>query len=130
MLEPTRGEAILDLVISTEQNLIRNLKIQEPVSNSDHNSVYFKVLVKRPGVSNNHTRYAFHKTDYRKFKEKMLKWNWKEELKNCSVDNMIDIFSRFMEDAINDCVPVFKPNNKRQFPKWMTYKVKCIRNSK
>ena len=52
------------------------------------------------------------------------------ELNNCNVDRMVDKFSIFMKDAIDECVPILRPKGKRQFPKWMTYKVKCLRNSK
>lgn len=43
VLEPTRGKNILDLVITTNKGLIRNLEVGEPFS--DHNSIAFEVTM-------------------------------------------------------------------------------------
>ena len=43
MLEPTRGKNILDLVITTNEGLIRNLQAGEPFS--DNNSIAFEVTM-------------------------------------------------------------------------------------
>ena len=43
VLEPTRGKNILDLVITTNEGLIRNLEVGEPFSN--HNSIAFEVTM-------------------------------------------------------------------------------------
>ena len=43
VLEPTRGKNILDLVITTNEGLIRNLQVGEPFS--DHNSIAFEVTM-------------------------------------------------------------------------------------
>ena len=133
-LTPTRGEAILDLVLSTEQNLIRELEIRAPVANSDHNSVCFKVLCKvsdlASDVVKNNVRYAYHKTDIIKFKDALFKWNWKEKLCNLSAVKMVDVFNDFMHDSMAVCIPAMKAKNKRQFPRWMTHRVKHIRKNK
>ena len=47
VLEPTRGKNILDLVITTNEGLIRNLQVGEPFTEpfSDHNSIAFEVTM-------------------------------------------------------------------------------------
>ena len=42
---PTRGDNILDLVLSSEQGMIEELKVIEHLANSDHNIVLFKAVV-------------------------------------------------------------------------------------
>ena len=37
--EPTRLDNILDLVLSTEENLVQNVKVGEQIANSDHNII-------------------------------------------------------------------------------------------
>ena len=37
MLEPTRGENVLYIVLSSQKELVDNVKILEPLGNSDHN---------------------------------------------------------------------------------------------
>ena len=46
MLEPTRGENILDIVLSSQKELEDNVKIHEPFGNSDHNQIHFDINVK------------------------------------------------------------------------------------
>ena len=44
VLSPTRNDNILDLVFSNDHNCILNVRISEPFSTSDHNSVLFDIL--------------------------------------------------------------------------------------
>ena len=46
MLEPTRGEKVLDKVLSSQKELVDNVKIHEPLGNSDHNQIHFDIDVK------------------------------------------------------------------------------------
>ena len=46
VLEPTRGDNVLDIVLSSQQELEDNVKIHESLGNSDHNQIHFDVNVK------------------------------------------------------------------------------------
>ena len=46
VLEPTRGDNVLDIVLSSQKELVDNVKIREPLGNSDHNQIYFDINVK------------------------------------------------------------------------------------
>ena len=46
MVEPTRGENVLDIVLSSQKELVDNVKIHEPLGNSDHNQIHFDINVK------------------------------------------------------------------------------------
>ena len=46
VLEPTRGENVLDIVLSSQKELVDNVKIHEPLGNSDHNQIHFYINVK------------------------------------------------------------------------------------
>ena len=46
MLEPTRGENVLDIVLSSQKELVNNVKILEPLGNSDHNQIHVDINVK------------------------------------------------------------------------------------
>ena len=46
ILEPTRGENVLDLVLSSQHELVDNVKIHEPLGNCDHNQIHFDIKVK------------------------------------------------------------------------------------
>ena len=53
MLEPTRGENVLDKVLSTQNELVNNVKIHEPLGNSDHNQIHSDINVKSENKNNN-----------------------------------------------------------------------------
>ena len=40
VLEPTRGENVLDIVLSSQKELVDNVKIHETLGNSDHNQIH------------------------------------------------------------------------------------------
>ena len=46
MLEPTRGENVFDIVLSSQKELVDNVKIHEPFCNSDHSQIHFDINVK------------------------------------------------------------------------------------
>ena len=39
VLEPTSGENVLGTVLSSQHELVDNVKIKEPLGNSDHNQI-------------------------------------------------------------------------------------------
>ena len=47
VLEPTRGENVLDIVLSSQKELVDNVKIFELLGNSDHNQIHFDINVKQ-----------------------------------------------------------------------------------
>lgn len=46
VLNPTRGDNILDLVLSTAPDLLFDLGVNEGLGNSDHNSIEFYMKLK------------------------------------------------------------------------------------
>ena len=51
MLEPTKGENVLDLVLSSQNKLVDNVKMHESLSNSDHNQIHFDIKVKLESIN-------------------------------------------------------------------------------
>ena len=58
MLEATRGENVLDIVLSSQKEFVDNVKICEPLGCSDHNQIHFIIKVK--GERNRKIRYRKH----------------------------------------------------------------------
>ena len=46
LLEPTRGDNVLDIVLSSQKELVDNAKIPEPLGNSEHNQIHFDINIK------------------------------------------------------------------------------------
>ena len=50
--EPTRYGNILDLVFSSEADMIEDVDVREPAVNSDHCTIHFKLVVRRHAKNN------------------------------------------------------------------------------
>ena len=46
VLEPTRGGNVLDLILSSQNELVDNVKVHESLGSSDHNQIHFNIEVK------------------------------------------------------------------------------------
>ena len=46
VLEPTRRENVLDLVSSSQNELVDNVKMHEPLGSHDHSQIHFDIKVK------------------------------------------------------------------------------------
>ena len=46
VLEATRGENVLDIVLSSQKECVDNVKICEPLGCNDHNQIHFIIKVK------------------------------------------------------------------------------------
>ena len=78
MLEPTRGENVLDIIVlSSQKEFVDNVKISEPLGCSDHNQICFIIKVKGEWNQKIRCRKHFHK-DMRKYFAK-IDWNKKTE---------------------------------------------------
>ena len=51
MLKPTRRENVLYLVLSLQHELVDNVKIHEPLGNSDHHQIHFDITVKSENIN-------------------------------------------------------------------------------
>ena len=73
VLEPTRGENVLDIVLSSQKEFIDNVRICEPLGCSDHNQIYFIIKVK--GEQNRKIRYRkkIHKGRYKDMRKYLAK---------------------------------------------------------
>ena len=79
MLEPTRGENVLDIVLSSQNELV---KIYEPLGNSDHNQIYFDINVKSKSKNKKQYRRNFHKGKYKDMRKYLAKLDWNNMLRN------------------------------------------------
>ena len=67
LLEPTRGENVhvLDIVLSSQKELVDNVKIHESLGNSDHNQIHFNINVKSESKNKKTYWRNFHKGNYK-----------------------------------------------------------------
>ena len=46
VLEPNRGGNVLDLMLSSQNELVDNVKVHDPLRSSGHNQIHFNIKVK------------------------------------------------------------------------------------
>ena len=81
MLEATRSENVLDIVMCSQKKYVGNIKICETLGCSDHNQIHFIIKVK--GERNRKIRYRkhFHEGRYKDMKIYLAKIDWNSTLK-------------------------------------------------
>ena len=103
MLEPTRGENVLDIVLSSQKELVDNVKIYESFSNSDHNQIHFDLNVKSESKNKKMYRRNFHKDNYRDMRKKL---DWNNMLMNKPAIECWNILKYEIESTIDKFVPL------------------------
>ena len=82
LIQITRRENVLDIVLSSQKELVDNVKIHEPLSNSDHNQIHFDINVKSESNNEKTYRRNFHKGNYKDMRKYLAKLDWNNMLMN------------------------------------------------
>ena len=108
VLEATRGENVLDIVLSSQKEFVDNVKICEPLGCSDHNQIHFIIKVK--GERNRKIRYRkyFHKGRYKDMREYLAKIDWNKTLKNKTATECWNILKSEIDCVVDKFVPLKK----------------------
>ena len=82
VLEPTRGGNVLDLMLSSQNELVDNVEVHEPLGSSDHNQIYFNIKVKTGNTYKKQWRRNFNKGKYKMMRTYLANIHWNNLLKN------------------------------------------------
>ena len=106
VLEPTKGENVLDIVLSSQKKCIDNVRICEPLGCSDNNQIYFIINVK--GEQNRKIRYRkyFHKGRYKDMRKHLAKIDWNNTLENKTATECWNILKREIDCIVEQFVPL------------------------
>ena len=108
MLEPTRGENVLYIVLSSQKELVDNVKIFEPLGNSDHNQIHFDINVKSESKNKKAYKRNFHKGNYKDMRLYLAKLDWNNMLMNKTAIECWNILKKEIESIIYTFVPFQK----------------------
>ena len=119
--KPTRGNNILDIVLTSEDNLIANLTVGEKLGKSDHKIVRFQINIPQAKEKK-----IIKKLDYRRGNFNQLK----EHVKNLEYNKTGDINTQWesfvdeYKEKRSRCIPLRKvlPNGRPQ-PKWFSREI-------
>ena len=118
VLEPTRGENVLDIVLSSQKELVDNVIIHEPLGNSDHNQIHFDINVKSESNKKTYRR-NFHKGNYKDMRKYLAKLDWNNMLMNKTAIECWNILKYEIESIIDKFVPL-KNQGKRSRKKHLS----------
>ena len=112
VLEPTRGENVLDIVLPSHKELVDNVNIHEPLGNSDHNQITFDINVKSESKNKKTYKRNFHKGNYKDMRKYLAKLDWNNMLMNETAIECWNILKYEIESIIDKYVP-FQKQGKR-----------------
>lgn len=118
--ESTREDNILDLVLSSEEEMIQDVEVCEPLANSDHNSVQFKVVVRGSSPSQDDSKVLrdFKKANWEEMKRTLNSIDWDNALTPLDSDRQWCFFSDKLNDLVTKHVPIKKQSSVKK-PRWM-----------
>ena len=112
MLEPTRGENVLDIVLSSQKELVDNVKILELLGKSDHNQVPFDINVKSESKNKKtYKRKFFHEGNYKDMRKYLANLDWNNMLMNKNAIECWNILKYEIESIIYKFVPFQNKEN-------------------
>jgi len=122
VLEPTRGQSILDLVFTREPDLISHYEVIENLGTSDHNMITFQIHQNIQTFDTKRQYRDYYRGDYTAIKNHLSTIDWDQFMvgDTCSSWNKIKQLLLDLEDKF---IPMKKYNKKCvNKPVWMTRK--------
>ena len=116
--EPTRGSNILDLVFSSEDNLISNLSVGEKLGKGDHNIVRFEIETSFTKVEKSFTKMNFKKANFPRLRTELKKVPISKEVEP---EQKWSSFKTSFMGVQDGCIPKgnVRPNCVKQ-PSWFS----------
>ena len=108
VLEPTRATRILDILLSSQKELVDNVEIKEPLGSSDHNQMHFNINVKSDKTKVRQCRRDFRKGNYKEIRKRLTLIDWNGKMKNKTAAECWNIVRGELDNAIDSYVPMKK----------------------
>ena len=116
VLEPTRGNNVLDLLLTDHPEYIRKVEVTDGISGSDHDSVQFSInLTKQRAHKRRRMTYNFKKANFDDFRQLLSKVPWNCCFLSESVNDCWENFKDILFTVADQCIPksMLKPNLKK-----------------
>ena len=108
VLEPTRATRVLDIVLSSQKELVDNVVKQEPLGSSDHNQLHFNINIKSDKTKVKQCRRDFRKGNYQEIRKSLAHIDWNDNMKNKTATSCWNILRGELDSAIDRYVPMTK----------------------
>ena len=106
--------------MSSQNELVDNVKVHEPMGSSDHNQNYFNIKVKTGNTYKKQWRRNFNKGKYKEMRTYLANIDWNNLLKNKMATECWTCLKDEIESITERFVPLRKQTNKQML--WRIYK--------
>ncbi|CAJ0940923.1 unnamed protein product [Ranitomeya imitator] len=128
---PTRGAALLDLILSNRPDRITNLQVVGHLGNSDHNIVQFHLSFTRGSCQGVTKTLNFRKAKFEQLRDALNLVDWDNILRNKNTDNKWEMFKNILNRQCKRFIPCGnKRTRNRKNPMWLNKEVRQAINSK
>ncbi len=125
--KPTRGDAILDLIITDMSNLYHTPNVTSPIGRSDHSCVSWFPKSSRPiNVKVKHKIQTFSDSQICMFGRWIQSQTWNEISSVSDVQSKADAFYCLVNGAISTIFPVKSVTSHTTDKPWMTDRIKGL----
>lgn len=112
IVDETRS-SILDLLLTTDPDIIEDIRVTSPPFKSDHEAISFEVLAELDNIQSSDAGFNFYKGDYEGIESNLFLVSWPAFFLNCSsVDDMYDHFLSYLHFLISVFIPRRGKNQK------------------
>ena len=130
---PTRGNNILDLVLTTNEDLIDNLVVNSEFSNSDHRAISFTLSFtnQKQNISNQKIP-DFRKANFQKLREIVAGTDWNHFSNRNDINAQWEFLTETYGKAVQECIPLKKRRTEHKTkPIWWNNEIAtCLRDKK
>ena len=123
---PTRGENILDLIFTTNENLVSNVNVGSEFSSSDHRAITFSINISKTSeVESKEKVLDYRKADFRKLKRILTNTDWNVISESNDINVAWHEFTGKLNLAILSSIPMrYRRSFQNIKPKWWTREIK------
>ena len=122
---PTRfrgnERSTLDLILTQEEEDIKNINVYQPIGNSDHGVVTAEFICEWKSKTEPKMRRAYYKGDYNTIMDKLNEINWTEKFMGQPIQDCWNIFKETYIKLVNEHVPLISPKEYNE--PWMNDKI-------
>ena len=122
---PTRfrgnERSTLDLILTQEEEDVRDIEVLQPIGRSDHGVVTAKFMCEWKTKIEPKKHRAYYKGDYTTIATKLNEIDWPEKFLGKSTQECWDSFKAVYKQLVNDYIPLIKPKDHNE--PWMNNRI-------
>ena len=129
---PTRDKHILDLVLATKDELVKDLNVGEKFGNSDHKEITFTINFSTNNLNHSKEKVPdYRKANYCKLRSMLKQTDWCQLRSITDINAQWNFFTEQYLKVVQECVPTKNRRPQNSKPKWWSKKIAdCLRVKK